>query len=123
MSDEIRIIKSKALTAAEKDLLDGAPILDPDSLDRAIIGVVETPAGHAAVYSYEKLVRAMKRDSPGSSRDDVVEWIGYNTIRALPYMGQRAPWILEEFLEPEFSGDDEDERPVNWNGKLWWRHK
>jgi hypothetical protein len=121
VSDDIRIIKSKVLSKAQKELLDAAPILDPDTLDAAIIGTVPTSDGHAAVYDFEKLVEAMME--PGTEREDVLDWISYNTIRALPYMGERAPWILEELHELEFSCADDDEGPVRLFGKSWWRHK
>jgi hypothetical protein len=117
----IRIIKSPALTEKQKRKLDGAPILDPDTLDRAIIGTMETPEGHAAVYDYEKLVKAMRRASPGSSTEDAEEWISYNTVRALPYMGTRAPWILEPFSEESVFNED-DVPLVEFAGRKWQRH-
>lgn len=121
MSNDNRIIRSHHLSKKQKRLLDGAPILDPDTLDRAIIGVVETPQGHAAVYDYEKLVEAMRVGDPSSSEEDVVEWISYNTVRALPYMGPRAPWILEEAVDDPDDPEAAHEQ-TGWNGKSWWRH-
>ena len=41
----------------------------------------------------------MKKE--GWSDNDAIEWIEYNTIRALPYMGEGAPSVMYgfEYLE------------------------
>lgn len=122
MPDTERVIKSVALTEEQKRLLDGAPILEPDSLDAAIIGTVVTPKGCAALYDYEKLVEAFMRDDPESSREAVVEWISYNTVRALPYLGPRAPWILEQ-IDPEEEGDELPEDEVEFGFNRYRRHQ
>ena len=31
--------------------------------------------------------------------EEAIEWIEYNTIRALPYMGNKAPIIVKELPE------------------------
>ena len=33
-------------------------------------------------------------ETEGWDEIDAVEWIDYNTIRALPYMGENAPMII-----------------------------
>lgn len=121
MSDDIRIIKTDLLTPVQKEWLKGAPVLDPDTLDAAIIGTLETPSGYAAVYDYEKLIAVFLANDPTQQWDDAVDWISYNTIRALPYMGSRAPWILEE-ATVEYSYNEEDEPLIKFNNKKWWRH-
>jgi hypothetical protein len=69
-------------------------ILEPEYLDEAIIGISHDDR---AVYSYSKLVDAfMKHD--GMTYEDAVEWISYNTIRSIPYMGDYPPIIV---MEPE----------------------
>ncbi len=46
-----------------------------------------------AVYDFEKMVESLMNEDD-MEYIDAVEFIEYNTIRALPYMGQRAPVIL-----------------------------
>ena len=41
------------------------------------------------VYSYEKMIAAYMEEEPGSTEEDAIEWIEYNTIRSIPYMGGR----------------------------------
>jgi hypothetical protein len=47
------------------------------------------------IYSYEKMVEFLMV-TDGMSREDAIEFVDYNTIRALPYMGERAPIIMYE---------------------------
>lgn len=62
---------------------------DPDYADAAI--GVDTD-GHV-VYSYDLMVESLSQRD-GISEDDVREFIDYNTIRALPYMGPLHPIVL-----------------------------
>ena len=67
---------------------EGAVML-PD-YEEAFIGT--TDDGRAA-YSYDQMVNVLtNRDK--MTYEDAVEWIEYNTIRALPYAGDRAPVII-----------------------------
>ena len=34
----------------------------------------------------------------GWSEEDAVEWIDYNTVRAIPYMGEGAPIIMHRLI-------------------------
>jgi hypothetical protein len=80
---------------AEREV-DDVPILDPEGLDTAIVGVTE----NQIVYSYEKLVEAYMNEfrEDGMDEEEVeeqaIEWISYNTMRSLPYMGENAPIIM-----------------------------
>ena len=65
-------------------------ILDNYSYDDALIGVTEDGR---AVYDYDKMIVWLV-DKHGFSPTDAVEWIDYNTMRALPYMGEDAPVIM-----------------------------
>ena len=50
--------------------------------------------GHV-VYSYEKCVQCLvERDD--MSEEEAMEWIDYNTIRAIPYMGENRPIMIYE---------------------------
>lgn len=79
---------------AEERLLDagyeGIKYLTNYSYDDALIGVTEDGR---AVYDFEKMVDWLV-DEVGMADDEAVEWIEYNTIRALPYMGSDAPIIM-----------------------------
>lgn len=60
------------------------------SYDDALIGISED---NRAVYDYNKMVEwLMKEES--FSEEEAIEWINYNTIRALTYMGDKAPIIM-----------------------------
>lgn len=73
-------------------------LLDPESLDEAILGVVDDGSRPThAVYSRTALARALARDM---SPEDAEEWISYNVERSLPYMGPHAPSLVSE-IPPE----------------------
>lgn len=65
-------------------------LLDSYSYDDALIGVTEDGR---AVYDFNKMV-AWLMETEGFSQEEAIEWIEYNTIRALPYMGPEAPIIM-----------------------------
>ena len=50
------------------------------------------------VYSFEKMVKYLI-DNEKMTEEEAIEWIEYNTIRALPYMGDKAPIIVKELPE------------------------
>lgn len=81
------------MTAAER-LLDAGyedvVILENYSYDDALVGVTEDGR---AVYDFERMVRWLV-ETEGMDELEAVEWIEYNTIRALPYAGDRAPIIM-----------------------------
>jgi hypothetical protein len=67
------------------------------SYDDALIGISHD---NRAIYDYDKMVEWLMREASLTSLE-AIEWIDYNTIRALPYMGPNAPIImysLEELL-------------------------
>jgi hypothetical protein len=68
---------------------EGVVIFDNRSYDAALIGVSEDGR---AIYDYEKMVDGLMY-MDGMMPDEAVEWIEYNTIRALPYMAG-APIIM-----------------------------
>jgi len=56
-------------------------LLEPEYLDDAIIGISNDDR---AIYDYDKLIQCfMKGD--GFTEEEAIEWIDYNTLRALPY--------------------------------------
>ena len=46
-----------------------------------------------AVYSYDRMIEHIMLKE-GWSYEDAVEWIDYNTIRALPYGGDNSPIVV-----------------------------
>lgn len=78
--------KEKILDAGYEDVV----ILSNYSYDDALVGVTEDGR---SVYDFEKMVTWLV-ETEGFSEEDAIEWIEYNTIRAIPYMGDRAPIIM-----------------------------
>jgi len=69
---------------------EGIVLLEPEYYDEAIIGISDD---ERLVYSYDKLISAMI-EYDGMSQEEAIDWISYNTIRSLPYMGEHAPIIM-----------------------------
>ena len=85
--------EEKLLNAGYEDI----KYLKNYSYDDALIGVSHDGR---AVYDYNLMIDwLMKKE--GWSDNDAIEWIEFNTIRSLPYMGNRAPIIMYgfEYLE------------------------
>lgn len=79
---------------AEERLLeygyDDVKYLVNESYDDALIGVSEDGR---VIYDYDKMVDWLV-DKYDWTDEEAVEWIEYNTIRALPYFGEGAPIIM-----------------------------
>ena len=60
------------------------------SYDDALIGISED---NRAIYDYNKMVQWLV-ETEGFTEEEAIEWIDYNTIRALPYAGSKAPIIM-----------------------------
>ena len=60
------------------------------SYDTALIGVT---IDNRAVYDFDKMVEWLIAEED-FTYEEAVEWIDYNTIRALPYFGEDAPIIM-----------------------------
>ena len=68
---------------------DAVLFIKPD-FDNAIVGVTEEGQ---VVYDFDKMVEDMaQRD--GISGLEAIEFIGYNTMRAIPYMPNPKPIIM-----------------------------
>ena len=72
------------------ELPEDAIVFDNMSYDGSIIGVT---TDDRVEYSYDKMVEELMQDEEWSY-EDAVEWIDYNTIRALPYAGPNGPIIM-----------------------------
>lgn len=71
----------------------------PEQYKSAILGL--TSDDNHVVYSYNKLVEAMRKENPEWTDTDAVEWIDYNTIRSLGHMGENAPMIIYDLEDAE----------------------
>ena len=71
-------------------------LFDNYSYDSALIGVTEDGR---AVYDYDKMVEWLM-ETAGMTDLEAVEWIDYNTLRALPYY-DNAPIIVNMLPDVE----------------------
>lgn len=67
-----------------------AKVFDRHAYDNSIIG---TTFDGRAIYDFDKMVEELMVDE-GWSEIDAIEWIEYNTLRALPYGGEKAPLVM-----------------------------
>ena len=72
-------------------------IFENFSYDSALIGVT---TDNRAVYDYDDMVTFLV-EQEGFNVDEAVEWIDYNTIRALGYAGYDAPIIVQRLHDIE----------------------
>ena len=77
------------------ELPEDAIVFDNMSYDGSIVGV--TTDGRV-VYDYDKMVEELMEDEEWTY-EEAVEWIDYNTIRALPYAGENGPIIMYSILK------------------------
>lgn len=80
------IASERLAEAGYEDVL----IFENPSYDDALVGVTED---NRAVYDFDKMVDWLLDHSP-MDRDEAVEFIEYNTIRAIPYYGAEAPIVM-----------------------------
>ena len=83
------ILKDLREALAQNACTDQAVILDNPSFDKSIIGVSDG----RLVYCYESMIQELVQDD-GCEYVDAIDFIDYNTIRAIPYMGEFAPIIM-----------------------------
>lgn len=84
----------------------GFIVLEPrEVFDGGIIGFDKDQ--NRLIYDYEKLVASLSKDNQDSGAYEegqtafemAVEWIDYNTLRSLPYMGEFRPIIIVDDFE------------------------
>lgn len=86
MTNNFKSIEEKILDAGYENVV----YLVNYSYDDALVGISED---NRAIYDYDKMIEwLMEKES--LSELEAIEWIEYNTIRALPYMGSQAPIIM-----------------------------
>ena len=77
--------------------LEDSIILDNPSFDNSIIGFTDN--GNL-VYDYNRMVVEFAEEN-GVTDFEAIEFIDYNTIRAIPYMGDQKPIIIYRFEDIE----------------------
>lgn len=88
------------MTAKERIVAEGYEdvlVFESPSYDEAFLGVSDS---NRAVYDYDLMVECLAK-SDGISEDEAREFIDFNTIRALPYMGVGAPIVLYRLRDQE----------------------
>lgn len=70
-------------------------VLDNPSFLGAVIGVSDE---NRCVYSYPKMIEWLMKEE-GMTYEDAADFVSYNTVRALPYMGDMAPIIVYDIEE------------------------
>lgn len=79
---------------------EGTVVLENPSYLDAIIGITDEGA---LCYSYEKMIECLMEED-GMDYEGAMEFIDYNTIRALPYassMGVRPIVVYNDFFKQE----------------------
>lgn len=66
-------------------------LLDNHAYDYSIVGLTDD---YRLVYDFDKMVEEFMEDEDCTELE-AIEWLEYNTMRALPYMGERAPIVLK----------------------------
>lgn len=74
---------------------DAIILRDPDYAD-AVIGIDEEGR---VIYSYDLMVQSLCL-TDGMSEEEAAEYIDYNTLRSLPYMGKKHPLVMHSLLKP-----------------------
>lgn len=69
----------------------GTIVLDNPSFDNSIIGI---SFDGRLIYNYSLMVEEMMIEDE-CSYEDACDYIGYNTIRSLPYFGDKRPIIVD----------------------------
>ena len=59
------------------------------SFVKAIIGITDS---EQLIYDYNMMIEAAMEEE-GWTAEESIEWIDYNTIRSIPYMGQHHPIV------------------------------
>lgn len=70
-------------------------VFDNPEFDDAIIGV---STDNRVIYRYDLMIRQYMKDNKCSDID-AIEFIDYNTVRALSYMGGFAPIIMYDITD------------------------
>ena len=117
MSCDERLSRIEARIPGTSKDLEGALLLEPETLDAAIVGVI----GGRAVYDREQLIQAFVQDS-GSDMATAEEHVAYNVERSLPYYEHaRGPILVDPWDEDmiDIIGEDLGLWAIELGGRRW----
>lgn len=77
-------------------------VFENESYDDALVGVSHDGR---AIYSFDKMVEWLCRKD-NIDEEEAIEWIEYNTIRAIPYAGEKAPIVMYDLPAFEKEGEN-----------------
>lgn len=86
----------------DEEILDNLIFLDTPSYTDAIIGVSDD---NRVIYDYDKMVLSLM-NADEMSEEEAIEFIEYNTIRALPYASSLADGALAPMIMYHVPGLD-----------------
>lgn len=72
--------------------LENAIVFENPEYQDAIVGY--DVISERVIYDYDKMIKSLITND-NMSYEEAIEFIEYNTIRACPYMGDKAPIILQ----------------------------
>ena len=80
-----------AINSEIRNLLpENTVVFDNVSYDNSIIG---TTFDGRAIYDYNLMIFELMEDD-NISENDAIDWIEYNTLRSIPYAGDKAPLVM-----------------------------
>lgn len=111
IKDIQRYAEENNLNIALIDGFDGSTILGLSHDDKVI-------------YSFDKMIQYLKKRD-GMSAIEAQDYIEYNTIRALPYLGENAPIILrtEHLIYDDIPPEPEPLPTKTFNEGIFGKHK
>lgn len=71
------------------------PFFDNPSFDKSIVGI---SSDNRVIYDYNKMAREFAKDNHCSIQE-AIEFIEFNTIRDIPFLGEKAPIIMTPIKE------------------------
>lgn len=91
-------------------------------LDAAIIGLYKG----RNVYELHRLIKCLaehllscKPELGADAYEEAAEFVDYNTIPSLPYMGELAPFVVAAVDEFDAEGLEGDPEVIVVGGKMW----
>ena len=76
--------------------LENSIVFENPDYDSAIIGYDDV--SHRIIYDYELMVESLMNEAH-LTYEDAVDFIEYNTIRSLPYLGENAPIVMRSIVD------------------------
>lgn len=106
-NDELKELISDAV-GGDEEILNEIIVLEGDEFADGAIGLTDD---YHVIYDYDRLVVSLMKHNSWTS-EEAIEWIEYNTLRAIPYMSSEgnAPVIcMTSFVgfTPELDVQDE----------------